>query len=59
MNILSLQRHMATKYLNDKLSGKPILDSTVYFINIEFSRSINQLIKDDLTATDNTDSKSK
>lgn len=59
MNILSLQRHMATKYLNDKLSGKPILDSTVSFINIEFSRSINQLIKDDLTVTDNTDSKSK
>lgn len=59
MNILSLQRHMATKYLNDKLSGKPILDSIVSFINIEFSRSINQLIKDDLTVTDNTDSKSK
>lgn len=59
MSILSLQRHKATKYLNDKLSGMPIPEHTVSFINIEFSRSTNQLIKDNLAITENTDSESK
>lgn len=59
MNILSLQRHIAIKYLNDKLSGKSVPGHTISFIDIEFNRRINQLVKDNLASTENTDSEYK